>query len=224
MNQEKVPSRTHSDLKTFQLDTVHALISHFHLERLLQGNPERPIGAMFMFVSGFISVAVLAGLAMIAHTPFVFPSLGPTVILLFLYPSSPTSFPRQTLYGHGIGILGGYGSLWVTGLRHAAPATIVGVDHARIIAAALSVALTGSLMVLLKAIHPPAGSTTLIVSLGIITRPFDLLIIEIAVSLLALQSIIVNRLTGVDYPLWDKRVVVPAPPANRTGEATVPPI
>jgi len=39
-------------------------------------------------------------------------------------------------------------------------------------------------MILLKAAHPPAGDTTLIVSLGVVTKPFYLLIIEIAVALL----------------------------------------
>jgi len=50
--------------------------------------------------------------------------------------------------------------------------------------------------------HPPAGATTLIISLGIVTRPADLLVIEAAVGLLTLQAIVINRLAGIDYPLW----------------------
>ena len=69
-------------------------------------------------------------------------------------------------------------------------------------AAALSLALTASLMILLKAAHPPAGATTLIISLGIVSRPFYLFVIEVAVVLLVLQAIIINRLAGLDYPLW----------------------
>ena len=70
-----------------------------------------------------------------------------------------------------------------------------GVSLARIGAAALSLASTGALMILAKAAHPPAGATTLIVSLGIVTRPFHLLVIEIAVAILTLQAIAINRLT-----------------------------
>lgn len=92
------------------------------------------------------------------------------------------------------------------GLRHAAPATVAGVDSNRILAAALSLASTSAIMILLKAAHPPAGATTLIISLGIVTKPSYLIIIEIAVVLLVAQAILLNRLAGLDYPLWAKRV------------------
>lgn len=45
-----------------------------------------------------------------------------------------------------------------------------------------------------------AGATTLIVSLGIVTKPFYLLILKIAVALLVGQGILINRLAGPDYP------------------------
>ena len=80
-----------------------------------------------------------------------------------------------------------------------------GVSAARIGAAALSLGATGALMILLKAAHPPAGATTLIISLGIVTKPLHLLVIEIAVALLTLQAIAINRLAGIDYPLWAVR-------------------
>jgi CBS-domain-containing membrane protein len=159
-----------------------------------------------MFVNGFITITILAALAMISHTPFVFPSLGPTAILLFVTPLSPTASPRNTLYGHAIGIACGYASLLATGLTKAPAAVVVGVDHRRIIAAALSLALTSALLVLLKSAHPPAGATTLIVSLGIVTNLFYLLVIEIAVAVLLLQGIVINRAAGLDYPLWAKRI------------------
>jgi CBS-domain-containing membrane protein len=159
-----------------------------------------------MFINGFITIAILAGVAMVSHTPFVFPSLGPTAILLFYTPLSPTASPRHTIYGHAIGIACGYGSLLLTGLHHTAPATVVGVNSNRILAAALSLAATSGLMILLKAAHPPAGATTLIISLGIVTKPMYLLVIEIAVVLMVIQAIIINRLAGLDYPLWAKRM------------------
>jgi len=57
-------------------------------------------------------------------------------------------------------------------------------------------------MVLLDVSHPPAGATTLIVSLGIISKPRELIIIEVAVFLLVAQALINNRLAGLPYPLW----------------------
>ena len=61
-------------------------------------------------------------------------------------------------------------------------------------------------MILFNVVHPPAAATTLIISLGIITTPVHLLIIELAVVALVLQAIVVNRLAGVDYPIWAKRI------------------
>jgi CBS domain-containing membrane protein len=52
---------------------------------------------------------------------------------------------------------------------------------------------------------PPAGATTLIVSLGIVTTPWHLLVIECAVALLTLQTIRINRHAGIDYPCWELR-------------------
>lgn len=57
-------------------------------------------------------------------------------------------------------------------------------------------------MVLLGVSHPPAGATTLIVSLGIISKPSELVVIEVAVVLLVTQALLINRLAGLPYPLW----------------------
>ncbi len=98
-----------------------------------------------------------------------------------------------------------YVSLWMTGLNTAGPA-LAEVTIPRIIAAALSLGLTSSLMVLLKAPHPPAGATTLIVSLGLITQPWQLLLLLIAVAVLTPIAFAINRLAGIPYPVWNPPV------------------
>jgi CBS-domain-containing membrane protein len=192
-------------LHLLEPEVVRGLIERLRLKWLLGRFPERPVWAAFMFINGFITIAILAAVAMVSRTPFVFPSLGPTAFLFFFTPTLPTASPRHTLYGHAIGIACGYSALLIFGLSHAPPAMVTGVDLHRVLAAALSLAATGALMILLKAAHPPAGATTLIVSLGIVERPFYLLIIEVAVALLVVQAIIINRLAGIDYPLWARR-------------------
>ena len=57
-------------------------------------------------------------------------------------------------------------------------------------------------MILLKAGHPPAGATTLIVSLGIIYKPRYLVVIMVAVLILTIQAWCINRLAGLPVPLW----------------------
>jgi CBS domain-containing membrane protein len=179
-----------------------SLVARLRLTHLLTRHSERPIWALFMFLNGFLTIALLAAVAMLSGTPFVFPSLGPTAFLFFFTPRAPAATPRHTLYGHAIGIVCGYVALRLFGLEDAPPAMVTGVSAARAGAAALSLASTGALMILLKAAHPPAGATTLIISLGIVTSPFHLVVIEIAVAILTVQAIAINRLAGIDYPLW----------------------
>jgi CBS domain-containing membrane protein len=187
------------------------LFEKLRLSRLLGRFPPRPMWALFVLVNGFLTIAILAALAMISRTPMVFPSLGPTAFLFFFTPQAPTASPRHALYGHAIGLLCGYGALLVTGLAHAPPAMVTGVSLARVVAAALSLGLTGALMILLRAAHPPAGATTLIVSLGIIVRPLHLLVIEMSVALLTVQAIVINKLAGIAYPVWAHREPPPPP-------------
>jgi CBS-domain-containing membrane protein len=209
-----VPEDRHPGLVLLDPEVVRGLAARLRLTHLLTRYSERPVWALFMFLNGFITIALLAAVAMISRTPFVFPSLGPTAFLLFFTPRTPPASPHHTLIGHAIGIACGYGALWLFGLEHAPPAMVAGVSAARVGAAALSLASTGALMILLRAAHPPAGATTLIISLGIVTRPFHLLVIEIAVAILILQAIAINRLAGIDYPWWTLRSA-PEPPAPR---------
>ena len=203
-------------LESLEPEVSRGLVRRLRLTHLLGRFPERPIWAAFMFVNGFVSIALLAAVAMLTRTPFVFPSLGPTAFLFFFTPTAPTASPRHTVLGHAIGILCGYGALLAFGLEDAPPAMVAGVDLPRVGAAALSLAATGALMILFKAAHPPAGATTLFISLGIVTRPSHLVIIEVAVALLALQAIAINRLAGIDYPLWARRSAPATPPAGPT--------
>jgi CBS-domain-containing membrane protein len=196
------PDGPRQRLVPHELEVVRSLAARLQVTHLLTRYSERPVWALFMFFNGFITIALLAVVAMISSTPFVFPSLGPTAFLFFFTPRAPAASPRHTIYGHAIGIACGYISLWLFGLQDAPPAMATGVSAARIGAAALSLASTGALMILLRAAHPPAGATTLIISLGIVTRPFHLVVIEIAVAILTLQAIAINRLAGIDYPRW----------------------
>ncbi len=189
----------------FTPEVTRGLIRRLRLTHLLGRFDERLVWAAFMLVNGFLTIGLLGAVAALSRTPFVFPSLGPTAFLFFFSPSSPSATPRHALLGHAIGIACGYGSLALFGLTQAGPATQVGVTIPRVLAAALSFAATGALMVLLRAAHPPAGATTLLISLGALTRPVHLAIIEIAVAVLALQAIAINRLAGLDYPLWARR-------------------
>ncbi len=178
-------------------DIVRGLFRHIRLPWLTRHYARTPVLAIFSFIN------LMSALALITGSPFIFPSLGPTAFLFFYTPRAPSASPRYTLVGHTIGVLAGYFSLVVTGLTTAGPALAVGVTWPRVIAAALSLGLTSGLMVLFKSPHPPAGATTLIISLGLLTKPWQLLVLLVAVVLLTLQALAINRLAGIPYPLWN---------------------
>jgi len=159
----------------------------------------------FAFVAGAASIGVMALAAWVTRQPLIFPSLGPTAFQIFYAPRSPASCPRNAIVGHSIGVASGYLALVAFGLRHAPPALAGGVTLPWVGAAALSLALTGGLMAVLRVPHPPAGATTLIVSLGILPRPLELLTMLLAVACLLLLGLAINRLAGIPYPVWGPR-------------------
>jgi CBS-domain-containing membrane protein len=141
--------------------------------------------------------------------------------MLFYQPTSPAACPRNAVLGHLIGILAGYASLRLFGLEHATPALTGGMTWGWVGSASLSLALTAGVMIWSHVPHPPAGATTLIVSLGILPRPSQLVALFLAILLLVLQGLLINRLAGIPYPVWaprgeasrDKGNLSPAPSA-----------
>jgi len=184
-------------------DHIVSLLRKLRLDWLLHHFPPRLVRSLYVFVNGFITIGVLALLAIVSRNPFVFPSLGPTAYLLFFSPLGKTSSPRNTILGHAIGLICGYAAFVLTGAGALPFGVHPGIFWPRILAAALSLSATGAFMVLLDVSHPPAGATTLIVSLGIISRPRELVIIEVAVFLLVAQALVINRLAGLPYPMWN---------------------
>lgn len=202
-----MPSRENREGVTFltpSLDLAHIeyLFVRLGLGRLVRPLSPRTLWAVYVFVNGFISIALLTLCAVGTGVPFMFPSLGPTAYQLFFSPRAETSAPYNAVIGHAIGLVCGYAAFRITQIPESVILARGGLDWRLIVAAALSLAATGALMILLRASHPPAGATTLIVSLGIITRPTYLLVIEVAVFLLTLQAFCINRLAGLPYPFW----------------------
>jgi CBS-domain-containing membrane protein len=74
------------------------------------------------------------------------------------------------------------------------------VTAARIGAGALSGALTGAILLLLDASHPPSGATTLIVSLGFLQTPPEMA--ALMVVLLTAGGLLFNRAARIPVPVW----------------------
>lgn len=181
---------------------VEFLLNRLQLPSLLRHLPAKLVWTAYVCINGFTSIALLALLAEISGSPFVFPSLGPTAYLFFFSPLAEVSSPRNTILGHAVGLVCGYGAFYLTGMHTFSQATGATIYWPRILAAALALSATGAFMVLLSVSHPPAGATTLIVALGILAKPRYLVVIEVAVILLTLQAWVFNHMAGLPYPKW----------------------
>lgn len=181
---------------------VFGLARRARIPALTRRHDQTAVMGLFAFVNGLISIGIMAACAYATGEPFIFPSLGPTAFLFFFTPLAAGAAPRNTIGGHAIGAAAGYVSLVVFGLTDDPPALATEVTGGRVGAAALSLALTSGAMVWARVPHPPAGATTLIVSLGILREPEQLAVLMLAVLLLTVQGYVINHAAGIDYPRW----------------------
>jgi hypothetical protein len=165
----------------------------------------RPGSGVYTFVAALVALGLCGLLGQAFAEPFLFPSLGPLLLIMLDEPLSPSSRPRSALLAHAGAILAGYGALLLFGLEHHRSVTQEGITAARIGAAALSLAVTGLVAHLLKAQHPPAGATTLVVSLGLLHTPRQLVAMAVAIVLATALAWALNRLVGTRVPLWSTK-------------------
>jgi hypothetical protein len=112
-------------------------------------------------------MAVIGALGILAGEAWLFPSLGPTIFLQAVTPHEPAARAWNTVAGHAIGLAAGFGALYLFGAEHAAPVMSADVlTPSRVGATALAVGATVALQYALRALHPPAAATTMLITLG----------------------------------------------------------
>lgn len=147
-----------------------------------------PLGGGLLMVAVGIS-AWLAGM------PWLIPSLGPTAYLQVENPAHPSARFYNTVVGHAIGLAAGLFAVFILGAGET-PGVLT--DHqvviGRVWAAAIALTLTILIALLLKASHPPAAATTLLVALGAIKTQSDFVNAAIGVVAIAVLGEILRRL------------------------------
>ncbi len=159
--------------------------------------------ALYALAGGVVAVAAVALAALLLAKPLLFPSLGPTALLFFEHPLQRSASPRNAIGGHLLAAAVGHATLVIFGLVDDPAVLVGGITLARVAATSVSLAVTGCLLVALRVRHPPAGATTLTVTLGLFPQLSDLAFIAGGVVLLTVVAILVNRAIGVQMPLWD---------------------
>jgi CBS-domain-containing membrane protein len=158
--------------------------------------------AVYTFVGSLLAIGLSGLWAYIVKQPLVFPSLGATAFLFFETPMAEVASPRNTIIGHCVGAAIAFFWLFVFGLTDAPSALEQGFTLERAAAVALSVGCTGGILRLLRAAHPPAGATTVIVSAGLLTSGEELLVLAAGVAILTVTANLLNRALGVPAPAW----------------------
>jgi CBS domain-containing membrane protein len=158
--------------------------------------------AVYTALGSLLTITLSGLFAWVLDEPLVFPSLGATAFLFFETPMAEVASIRNTIIGHSVGA--GVAFVWlnVFGLVGDPSAIVAGFTADRVACVALSLACTGGILRLLRAAHPPAGATTVIVSVGLLTTWDELLILMAGVILLSASALALNRLLGVPAPLW----------------------
>lgn len=141
------------------------------------------------WLGGFLAIGVVGLLAAVSHSPLVLGSFGASCVLVFGFPDSPFSQPRNVIAGHVISSLVGLLFLNFLGNEWWSMA----------LAAASAIAA----MQLTRTVHPPAGSNPVIVMLTQPAWQFLLTPTLIGALLLVLVAVIFNNLPkGRRYPLY----------------------
>lgn len=180
---------------------VPAAISGLARRFGVEGTSSRAVNGAYVLVTSALAIGVISAVAALTHEPFVFPSLGPTAFLLFFAATSASSSPRNIFCGHLIAIVWGYIALLTFGLADNPP-DLEDVTWPRVGAVTLALCATLATMVWFGVPHAPAGATTLIVALGLLRTPGQLVILMVAVCLLIGLGFGINRLAGFSYPVW----------------------
>src|SRR3954447_26034468 len=167
-------------------------------------------------VSGILMLIVgVVGLAV--GRPWLFPSLGPTAYLQAESPSNPASRFYNTVIGHFVGIAAGLAGI---GIFHAWNDPVVlkaqQLTAGRVGASAVALGLTLLLALALKASHPPAGATTLLVALGTFQTADAVLNVVAGVIIVAVAGELLRRARLGELSMRPERKEerLPAPKAH----------
>jgi hypothetical protein len=138
-------------------------------------------------------ILVTGAVALLVGRPWLLPSLGPTAVLAGEMPAHPVTRAWNTIVGHAGGLLAGFTGVVIAGAA-AQPTPLV--DHVltpqRVLASVFAIGLTVLVGALLRASHPPAAATTLLVSLGSIRTLEDSLNLMAGVLVIAAAAALIR--------------------------------
>ena len=142
---------------------------------------------IFASSGGFIAIATVSFLANYSGYPLIMGSFGASCVLLFGYPESPFSQPKNVIAGHLISTFIGLAFLHFIGPQWWSMA--------------LALAASLGIMLATDTVHPPAGSNPIIVFLANANWSFLVLPSTVgSFALLFIALIFINLSSNKQYP------------------------
>lgn len=118
-------------------------------------------------LSAVAVLAIIGALSVVSGLPWLAASLGPSVLTQTYSPEQKLATMRNTFLGQFIGLGAGFAGVYIVGAEAAAVlASGQPLVWARVAAVAVAFALIVPVQQAIKAKHPPAGSTALLLALG----------------------------------------------------------
>tara|TARA_B100000686_G_scaffold349287_1_gene442304 strand:+ start:381 stop:845 length:465 start_codon:yes stop_codon:yes gene_type:complete len=144
-------------------------------------------------LAGIFSAITLLALTLLTYKTelgiFLITSFGSSMVLIFGYPKSPFSQPKNIFFGHLLASVIGIIFLYITVL----PIYLL---------IPLSVGFSITLMILLNIVHPPAGANPIIVIIGGVSIDYIINPIIIGSIIILIFGLVLNRLIlKKKYPL-----------------------
>jgi hypothetical protein len=150
-----------------------------------------------------VTLLAVGLISVLAGQPWLLPSLGPTAYLIAEMPEHPSSRVYNIVLGHLIGLAAGFIGVALFSAWHE-PSVLTGhiLTASRLGAAAVAIIVTLFMGNMLKASHPPAAATTLLVALGSLATMADAINVFIgAVLMAAIGKLIRTLRTKAATPL-----------------------
>ncbi|MDB4879836.1 MAG: hypothetical protein JWL60_1282 [Gemmatimonadetes bacterium] len=138
--------------------------SHTSAMRLLASrSPASAADSVWVPLASGALILVAGAMTLATKSPWLFAALGPTAVLIAANPGHATTRFHAVVLGHLTALACGWLAVLLMGASGA------GVSVSRIWASAAAIAATTLVQPSLRAYHPPAAATALLVTLGVYT-------------------------------------------------------
>lgn len=135
---------------------------------LKEHSPAGAADAVWVPLATGVLVLAAGAMSLATGKPWLFAGLGPTALLIAASPGHPTTKFHTVVVGHALAIAAGWLALLLLGAGDA-PTILAGkaLTVGRVWASAVAVSVFAVVAPSLRAWHPPAAATALLVTVGV---------------------------------------------------------